>query len=78
VVSDAPSADGLRFSTRKAAKITSYNEDGDDDFEEEDDGTIAYECTDPGVDVGGIDSILDHRPREGTGKGSLELMSDYG
>ncbi|KAG0639820.1 chromodomain-helicase DNA-binding protein [Tuber brumale] len=65
VVSDAPSADGLRFSTRKAAKITNYNEDGDDDFEEEDDGAIAYECADLGADVGGIDSILDHRPREG-------------
>ncbi|RPA95303.1 hypothetical protein L873DRAFT_1931788 [Choiromyces venosus 120613-1] len=65
-VPDPPSGDGLRFSTRKAVKITSYNEDDDDDFEEEEDGAIAYEYTDPGAEVGGIDSILDHRPLEGT------------
>lgn len=59
----------VRFSTRKAARVTNYNEDDDDEFEEPvpqpgEDGYV-YQEEEP--DVGGIDVILDHRPREGVG-----------
>ncbi|KAI5800115.1 SNF2 family N-terminal domain-containing protein [Geopyxis carbonaria] len=60
----APSTE-LRFSTRRAAKVTNYNED-EDDFEEEDDPSAQlYVYQDEEPDVGGIDCILDHRVKEG-------------
>lgn len=56
----------VRFSTRRAGKVTNYNEDDEDDFEEED-ITPTYDYQEPEPDVGGIDLVLDHRPREGVG-----------
>jgi len=61
----------LRFSTRRAAKITSYNED-DDDFEENEEegdaqGGYVYQEEEE-ASTTGIDVVLDHRPREGVGK----------
>lgn len=63
---DTPPAE-VRFSTRRAGRVTNYNEDDEDDFEEED-ATPGYEYLEPEPDAGpGIDLILDHRPREGIG-----------
>ncbi|KAH8148692.1 uncharacterized protein LAJ45_07403 [Morchella importuna] len=60
---DTPPAE-VRFSTRRAGRVTNYNEDDEDDFEE--DATPGYEYLEPEPDAGpGIDLILDHRPREG-------------
>lgn len=64
-ISDTPPAE-VRFSTRRAGKVTNYNEDDEDDFEEED-VTPAYDYQEPEPDIGGIDLVLDHRPREGVG-----------
>lgn len=65
VTNDTPPAE-VRFSTRRAGKVTNYNEDDEDDFEEE--GiTPAYDYQDPEPDIGGIDLVLDHRPRDGVG-----------
>ena len=57
----------IRFSTRKAAKVSNYNEDDSDDFEDDDQDMLApnYYVTVPlEEDVAGIDAILNHRPRE--------------
>lgn len=62
---DTPPAE-VRFSTRRAGKVTNYNEDDEDDFEE-DDITPAYDYQEPEPDIGGIDLVLDHRPRESVG-----------
>ena len=56
----------MRFSARRTAQVTNYNEDGEDDFaESEDDMTPNYwagavEETGPA-----IDKVLDHRFIEG-------------
>lgn len=62
---DTPPAE-VRFSTRRAGKVTNYNEDDEDDFEEES-ITPAYDYQELEPDIGGIDLVLDHRPREGVG-----------
>lgn len=58
----------VRFSTRKAAKVTNYNED-DDDFEMDSDDADAppyvYEEEEA---ISGIDLVLDHRLKDGVGK----------
>lgn len=57
----------LRFSTRRAAKVTNYNED-EDDFEEDEDQTAqSYVYQEEEPEMGGIDCILDHRPKKGIG-----------
>lgn len=62
---DTPPAE-VRFSTRRAGRVTNYNEDDEDDFEEVDISPV-YDYQEPEPDVGGIDLVLDHRPREGVG-----------
>lgn len=64
-----PSQAEVRFSARRTAQVTNYNEEGEDSFEEEeDDMTPNYWATAAEEDTGPIiDKILDHRPKEGTG-----------
>ncbi|KAL9104272.1 MAG: hypothetical protein Q9163_000768 [Psora crenata] len=61
-----PAHGEVRFSTRRAAKISNYNEDDDDIFDDEADmmpqsWTYVEEDTSPAIDV-----VLNHRLREGT------------
>ena len=55
----------VRFSTRKAAKVSTYNEDDDDIFDDEEDMlTPNYWATGPDENMPAIDVVLDHRLRE--------------
>lgn len=55
----------VRFSTRQAAKVSNYNEDDDDMFNDEDD--MQYEWVDaPDGNIPQVDIILQHRLREDT------------
>ncbi|KZF22304.1 putative chromodomain helicase [Xylona heveae TC161] len=67
----APPPAELRFSTRRAAKVTSYNEDDDDDFLSEEDSeymTPNYWAAAVDEDAPAIDAVLNHRFKEDTGK----------
>lgn len=61
-------AGDLRFSTRQAGKVTTYNEEDGDDFSEEDTENmtpsywVATEDNSPGIDI-----VLNHRVGEGKG-----------
>lgn len=61
-------AGDLRFSTRQAGKVTTYNEEDGDDFSEEDTENmtpnywVAAEDNSPGIDI-----VLNHRVGEGKG-----------
>ncbi|KAL9635277.1 MAG: hypothetical protein Q9204_002680 [Flavoplaca sp. TL-2023a] len=62
----------VRFSTRQAAKVSNYNEDDDDPFNDEED--MQYEWVDaPNGSVPQVDIILQHRLREDTSKEASEL-----
>ncbi|KAL8912366.1 MAG: hypothetical protein Q9172_007517 [Xanthocarpia lactea] len=62
----------LRFSTRHAAKVPTYNEDDDDMFNDEDD--MQYEWVDaPDGNVPQVDVILQHRLRADTSKEASDL-----
>ena len=63
-----PNKGEVRFSTRKAAKVSNYNEDNDDPFEEEDMLTPSYWPTAEAEDTPAIDVVLGHRLRNDTGK----------
>lgn len=66
--SDSGPAHGeLRFSTRKAAKVSNYNEDDSDDFEE-DMQTEVYWQTTADANVPAIDAVLNHRLRDDISK----------
>lgn len=55
----------VRFSTRKAAKVSTYNEDDDDIFDDDEDMlTPNYWPTGPDENLPAIDIVLDHRLRE--------------
>lgn len=55
----------VRFSTRKAAKVSTYNEDDDDMFDDEDDiVTPNHWANAPDENMPAIDVVLDHRLRE--------------
>lgn len=59
----------VRFSTRKAAKVSTYNEDDDDIFSDEQDLlTPGYWPAGPEENLPAIDVVLDHRLREDTSK----------
>jgi chromodomain-helicase-DNA-binding protein 1 len=60
----------VRFSTRRAAKVTNYNEDDElDEFvEDEEEGMHTSYAYAEDESIGGIDVVLDHRPRDGVGK----------
>ncbi|KAL8802117.1 MAG: hypothetical protein Q9200_006698 [Gallowayella weberi] len=62
----------VRFSTRQAAKVSNYNEDDDDMFNDEDD--LEYEWVDaPDGNVPQVDIILRYRLQEDTSKEASEL-----
>ena len=63
-----PSHAEVRFSARRSAQVTNYNEEGEDEFEESDDGQTPNYWAAAEEDTGPIiDKILDHRPKDGTG-----------
>ncbi|KAH8730976.1 P-loop containing nucleoside triphosphate hydrolase protein [Phaeosphaeriaceae sp. PMI808] len=62
-----PSQAEVRFSARRTAQVTNYNEEAEDSFEEEEDDMTPNYWANPEEDVGPIiDKILDHRPKDGT------------
>lgn len=64
-----PSQAEVRFSARRAAQVTNYNDDEADEFEESEDDMTPNHWAVAEEDTGPIiDKILDHRPKEGTGK----------
>ena len=64
-----PTHGEVRFSTRKAAKVSNYNEDDDDMFDDEADMVPqGYWPTGPEENVPAIDAVLNHRLREDTGQ----------
>ena len=65
-----PSHPEIRFSTRRAAKVSNYNEDDEDPFEEDDPEMLTpnYWPTGQAEDIPAIDAILNHRVRENTSK----------
>ena len=66
---DTPNLSEVRFSTRRAAKVTTYNEDDDLGLSEEDTENLTpnywtyVDDTSPA-----IDSVLNHRLKDGTGQ----------
>lgn len=62
-----PNQGEVRFSTRRAAKVSNYNEDNDDLFEDEEDVlTPNYWATAGEVSAPAIDVVLGHRLRHDT------------
>ncbi|KAL9621972.1 MAG: hypothetical protein Q9160_003634 [Pyrenula sp. 1 TL-2023] len=68
----------VRFSTRRAAKVSNYNEDDDDMFEEEESEMMTPNYWPAGQDDGtpAIDLVLNHRLREGVNH-PTESKEDY-
>ena len=64
----------VRFSTRQAAKVTTYNEDQEEYDEEQD--VASWEYIDPNDVRPVIDVVLDSRPKEETSKAKPKI-SDY-
>jgi chromodomain-helicase-DNA-binding protein 1 len=64
-----PQLSEVRFSTRRAAKVTNYNEDENmDEFEEDDDTEMTPNYYYQQEDLGpGIDLVLNHRLKDGVG-----------
>ncbi|KAL8948551.1 MAG: hypothetical protein Q9222_005273 [Ikaeria aurantiellina] len=61
----------VRFSTRQAAKVSNYNEDDEDMFDEEE---VGYDWVTPeDGSIPQVDVILKHRLREDTSKEASEL-----
>ncbi|KAL8744050.1 MAG: hypothetical protein Q9190_003667 [Brigantiaea leucoxantha] len=66
-VDPAPTHAEVRFSTRKAAKISNYNEDDDDMFDDDED-TLQWQYADVSGEVlPEVDIVLKHRLRNDTG-----------
>lgn len=63
-----PAHGEVRFSTRKAAKVSNYNEDDDDMFDDEADTLPQSWAAGMEENVPAIDVVLNHRLREGTSK----------
>lgn len=69
----------VRFSTRRAAKITNYNEDDDDDDEEdEDEGFMQHLYPEEDTNATGIDLVLDHRPKGDLGESKAYTLPSLG
>lgn len=63
-----PSQAEVRFSARRTAQVTNYNEEEEDDFEESEAEATPNYWANTAEETGPIiDKILDHRPVEGTG-----------
>lgn len=70
-----PTAAEIRFSTRRAARVTNYNEDDADLEEEEDAEAVAmYGYQEEGPEVESVDLVLAHRPKEGIESGPKILL----
>ena len=67
-IKDYPTNGEVRFSTRKAAKVSNYNEDDDEDMFEDEANMVTdnYWAYWPDETLPAIDSVLNHRLREGT------------
>lgn len=66
----------IRFSTRKATKLSNYKEDDDDMFNEEADMlTPNYHAVGPDENVPAIDAVLNHRLREGIGESLMYWLA---
>lgn len=64
-----PAHGEVRFSTRKAAKVSNYNEDDDDMFDDEADMMPQNNWdVSPEENVPAIDAVLNHRLRDDTSK----------
>ena len=76
--SDSGPAHGeVRFSTRNAARVSNYNEDDSDDFEDEEDTMMqSYWPSTIEEDVPAIDAILNHRLREDVSKDVVDPGRD--
>ncbi|OAL50586.1 hypothetical protein IQ07DRAFT_587238 [Pyrenochaeta sp. DS3sAY3a] len=62
-----PSQAEVRFSARRAAQVTNYNEDEEDMFEEDEEEMTPNYWANATEETGPvIDKILDHRPKDGT------------
>ncbi|KAI9761412.1 MAG: hypothetical protein M4579_001062 [Chaenotheca gracillima] len=68
----------IRFSTRKAAKVTTYNEEDDDDLEDDEDAMLLTPSYGAGTEEDGpaIDVVLNHRLREGVESGQKSYTRD--
>lgn len=67
-----PQHTDVRFSTRQAAKVSNYNEDDDDMFDDEED--MQYEWVDAAdANAPQVDMILKHRLRTDTSKEASDL-----
>ena len=68
----------MRFSTRKAAKVSNYNEDDEDMFEEDDAEMLTpnYWTTTADENIAAIDAILNHRIRQHISMTSFPNISE--
>ena len=73
-----PAHGEVRFSTRKAAKVSNYNEDDEDMFDDEADMLPQTYWTALDENTPAIDAVLNHRLREDTSQWALVLVSDKG
>lgn len=73
----SPSHAEVRFSTRRAARVSNYNEDDDDEFNEDEDEQLTpdNQAANSNVNTPMIDVILNHRLREGVGELDLVNMT---
>ncbi|GAB7364406.1 hypothetical protein MBLNU230_g4949t1 [Neophaeotheca triangularis] len=72
-----PSTSEVRFSTRRAAKVTNYNEEEDYGLSEEDeDDTVPYQYVEEDTSAG-IDQVLNHRLRDGVADPAEATKHDY-
>ncbi|KAL8733731.1 MAG: hypothetical protein Q9166_001924 [cf. Caloplaca sp. 2 TL-2023] len=67
-----PTHHDVRFSTRQAAKVSNYNEDDDDMFNDEEDMEYEWVQAPDGI-IPQVDIILRHRLREDTSKEASDL-----
>lgn len=69
-----PSHAEVRFSTRRAARVATYNEDDDDLFSDEEAEALTPNHLGGGVDESApsVDAVLKHRLKEDIGKPSHE------
>lgn len=73
---DASFAEAVRISSRKATRVTNYNEE-DSDLEMEDDDYAAYQAQQVAYDAGPrVDLFLDYRYKDGLDPESTSLSAD--